>query len=287
MKTTPVNRGMACMAFVLLVFAGFSQSILSDEPRSPFPSKESATRMVIPYPSLREADVMWARRIWSYIDVRQKINQPLYYPLEPTNDRWSLFDVIRWGLANDWITAYGLGPTQDDDEFRYPLNKDEVQAILNPTVVRYRERLDDGTMEAIEQQEPLLAQDVVGYLIKEDWIFDKQRSSRQIRMIGLAPVVNAYSEAGELKGKRVLFWLYYPECRYLFAPIEVDLGHNTAAHISFDQLMVMRRFTGQIIKEDNVYDRSIDSYARGIDALMEAERIRQELFEMEHDLWSY
>jgi gliding motility associated protien GldN len=287
MKTTSLKMGSTCCAIFFLATNGYAQIDSIVTKASPFPTKESATRMVIPFPSTREADVMWAKRIWSFIDIRQKINQTLYYPHKPTNDRWALFDVIRYGLENDWITAYGLGPTQDDDEFRYPLNKAEVQVLLNPTVVRFRESLEDGTMEAFEQLEPVRAEDVVGYLIKEDWFFDKQRSSRQIRIIGLAPIVRVYAETGEIKGNRVLFWLYYPECRYLFAPIEVDFGHNTAAHVSFDQLFVMRRFSAQIVKEDNVYDRSIEDYAKGIDALLEAERIRQQLFELEHDLWSY
>jgi gliding motility associated protien GldN len=266
--------------------AANAQSILTGD-SGPFPTKESATRMVIPYPPLREADVMWSRRIWSFIDIRQKINHPLYYPLEPSNNFWSLFDIIRYGLTNNWITAYGLGPTQDDDEFRYPLSPSEVEALLNPTVTRFRERLSDGQLEPVELILPLRAEEVTGYLIKEDWIFDKQRSSRQVRLIGLAPVVNVYSESGELKGQKVLFWLYYPECRYLFAPLEVYMGKQMNSHISFDQLFIMRRYSAHIIKEDNVYDRSIEEYAKGMDALMEGERIRQELFNFEHDLWTY
>lgn len=287
MNTTVQRIWMAIAANLLLAHMGHAQTIMSGLSDSPFPTKESATRMVIPLPSIREADVLWARRIWSFIDIRQKINHPLYYPLEPSNGYWSLFDIIRYGLTSDWITAYGLGPTQDDDEFRYPLSKMEVEKLLNPVVVRYRERLSDGEMESVEQIEPLKSADIAGYMIKEDWVFDKQRSTLQIRLIGIAPVVNAYSESGELKGKRILFWLYFSECRYLFAPLEVYLGQQMSSHISFDQLFILRRYSAQCIKEDNVYDRSIDAYARGMDALMESERIREELFNFEHDLWTY
>jgi len=57
--------------------------------------------------------------------------------------------------------------------------------------------------------------------------------------------------------------------------------------MTFDQLFQLRRFTSYIIKEDNVYDRSIDTYAKGVDALLESERIKNDLFIMEHDLWHY
>jgi gliding motility associated protien GldN len=264
-----------------------AQDLLTGEINAPCATKESSLRRVIPYPNLREADVLWARRIWSYIDLRQKMNHPLYYPLEPNNDNWALFDLIGYGLSHDWITAYGLGPLQDDDEFRYPLTKEEVDSITRPKMTRYRERVEDGTMEAVESIEPLTAADVVGYMIKEDWLFDKQRSQHMVRLIGLAPVVLRYSETGEIKGSQPLFWLYYPECRYLFSPCEAYIGHSTAIHLSFDQLFTLRRYQAQIIKEDNVFDRAIDEYAKGMDALLEAERIKQTLFEWEHDLWTY
>jgi hypothetical protein len=57
--------------------------------------------------------------------------------------------------------------------------------------------------------------------------------------------------------------------------------------MTFDQLFQLRRFSSYIIKEDNVYDRSIDTYAKGVDALLESERIKNDLFIMEHDLWHY
>jgi hypothetical protein len=48
-----------------------------------------------------------------------------------------------------------------------------------------------------------------------------------------------------------------------------------------------RYFASYIIKEDNVFDRSIGDYALGLDALLESERIKNEMFELEHDLWHY
>ncbi|MCF8345030.1 MAG: hypothetical protein K9H13_10385, partial [Bacteroidales bacterium] len=44
----------------------------------------------IPYPPLRKADIMWEKIIWRVIDMRQKLNQPFYYPIEPHND-WRSF----------------------------------------------------------------------------------------------------------------------------------------------------------------------------------------------------
>jgi gliding motility associated protien GldN len=250
--------------------------------------EHNPTRKVIGYPYLREADVMWAKRIWQVIDLRQKINQTMYFPIDELENRKSLFDVIRIGLIDQGsITAYGTGPTQEDDEFRYPLGQAELDSMLNPVVIRYRENLDTGEKEEVRNVEEVTSRDVVAYKIKEDWIFDKQRSERYVRIIGIAPIVLRYSESGEVKGQKELFWLYYPECRYIFNNYDVFNMHNGAQEMTFDQLFQMRMFQGYIVKEDNVYNRGVSPTWKGVDALMESERIKNELFTLEHDLWHY
>ncbi len=98
--------------------------------------KESnITKRVIPYPHLREADVMYTQRIWQEMDLREKINHPYYYPINPIADRKNLFDVVRTALLVEGsLVAYGTGPAGDDDEFRYPLSPNQVDSMLNPTV---------------------------------------------------------------------------------------------------------------------------------------------------------
>lgn len=250
--------------------------------------EHNPTRRVIPYPHLRQADVMWRHRIWEVIDLKQKMNHSLYYPIDPMKDRLSLWDVIYKGLTVDGsLTAYDLGPTLDD-EFTIPLNPTQVDSMLNREVVSYRPNLDTGEPEAVTQIIKMTTTDIVAYKLKEDWIFDKQRSERYVRIIGLAPVyLNKSLETGEVKGVKELFWLYFPECRYVFANTDVFNLHNDAQRMSFDDLFQKRMFSAYVVKEENVYDRNIDEYAKGVDALLESERIKGELFLMEHDLWNY
>jgi gliding motility associated protien GldN len=273
---------LLCVFSVSDVLLSQTQTVLDGA----YVREHNPTRKVIGYPYLREADVMWAKRIWQVIDLRQKINQTLYFPIDELENRKSLFDVIRIGLIDQGsITAYGTGPTQEDDEFRYPLGQTELDSMLNPVVIRYRENLDTGEKEEVRNVEEVTSRDVVEYKIKEDWIFDKQRSERYVRIIGIAPVVLRYSESGEVKGKKELFWLYYPECRYIFNNYDVFNMHNGAQEMTFDQLFQMRMFQGYVIKEDNVYNRGVTPTWKGVDALMESERIKNDLFTLEHDLW--
>ena len=46
-------------------------------------------------------------------------------------------------------------------------------------------------------------------------------------------------------------------------------------------------FDSYIVKEENMYDRYINSYALNIDALFESERIKDEMFDFEQSLWEY
>ncbi|MFZ6051044.1 type IX secretion system ring subunit PorN/GldN [Halocola ammonii] len=249
--------------------------------------EHNPTKRVIPYPHLREADVMWAKRVWQIIDLREKMNHPLYFPLEEIEDRKSLFQVIVDELNKGSITAYSLGPTDDDDEFRYPMTMEMVDSLLNPEVTKVIPDLETGEDKTITTTEPVSSRTITQFQIKEDWIFDKQRSERYVRIIGIAPMKEEYNDDGTKRGYKTLFWLYFPQCRYVFANHSTFNRDNDAQRLTYEDFFQKRMFGSYIIKEANVYDRSILSYAKGIDALVEAKEIKQELFIMEHDLWHY
>ena len=250
--------------------------------------EHTRTKRVVPYTYIREADVMWARRVWRTIDLREKLNHPLYFPTEPINDRKGLFDVIRQGLMVDGsITAYDPGPLLTDDEFRKPLLKAQLEEIFTRLDTQYTESLTTGDLEMVVQRIELSSADVKMYKLKEDWIFDKQRSTMDIRIIGIAPMQEKKGEDGEVRGYAPLFWLYYPECRYVFANWDAFNRSNDSERRSFEDIFWKRQFSSYITKWSNVYDRQISEYKPGLDALLEGEEIKQALFEFEHDLWNF
>ena len=269
------------------------------------------TKRVVSYPHLREADVMWAKRVWRVIDLKEKMNHKLYYPLEPQNDRISLYEVIKYGaLTEGSLTVYDLYGLELDDKFRYPV-KPENGNINDPDfkvklegmfgtetqkdsigIDEFGEEgpvLDDaGDPIKINTIEPFTSRDIVRYELKEDWFFDKQRSVMDVRIIGISPVVTAINpETQEVVGLKNLFWLYFPECRYVFQNFFVFNGANDSQRMSFDDLFWKREFSSYIRKESNVYDRAISPNWDGLDALLESERIRNEMFTFEHDLWHF
>lgn len=277
-----------CLVFL---FANLmpSQAQVSNVLDGAYVKETNITKRVVPYPYLREADVMYTKRIWQKIDLREKMNQQFYYPIRPIQDRKSLFDVVREALLVEGsLVAYGTGPAGDDDEFRFPLTQNEVDSILNPVV--YIPEIDLETGEKIGDRPQKIAiesESIKQYLVKEDWIWDRQRSERYVRIIGIAPLMENFDDEGQSKGFSTLFWLYYPECRYVFANAEVYNMFNDAQRRTYEDIFQKRYFTSYVVKESNVYDRSIQSYARGLDALAESQRIKDELFLLEHDLWHY
>jgi gliding motility associated protien GldN len=268
------------------------------------------TKRVVSYVHLREADVMWSKRIWRVIDLREKMNHKLYYPLEPQNDRISLFDVIKYGANQGSLTLYDLHGFDQDDKFRFPLKpengnledpkfKKELEIMFGTETTRDSIETDelgnqeqavdaDGEVIKIDVVEPYTSRDIIRYDLKEDWFFDKQRSMLDVRIIGISPVVYSRNPVTtEVDGLKNLFWLYFPECRYVFQNFFVYNDANDAQRMSFDDLFWKRQFSSFVKKESNVYDRAVSPNWDGLDALLQSEKIRNEIFTFEHDLWHF
>ena len=85
-----------------------------------------------------------------------------------------------------------------------------------------------------------------------------------------------------------LFWVYFPEAREILINAEVfNLVKNDAERRTYDDIFWKRMFSSTIIKESNPADRKVNEYMIGLDGLLEAERIKTEIFNIEHDLWEY
>lgn len=253
---------------------------------------ENILKRYIKWPYLREADVMYKRRIWQEIDLRQKFNHHLYFPITEISNRKNLFQVIRhYTIHEPYLTAYSTGELGNNDAFlkQYVMTPSQVAEKLSrtKTVPKYN---DAGT-EIIGYEDittPIDPSEITRYRIKEDWIWDRQRSERYIRIIAIAPMIDVQDADGNIEGYEPLFWLQYdPECRAVFCMEEAYNLFNDAQRRTFDDIFEKRYFSSYIVKEDNVFDRQISSYARGIDALAESERIQEILFNMEHDIWHY
>ncbi|MGE0635534.1 MAG: gliding motility protein GldN [Bacteroidia bacterium] len=270
---------------LVLAFTGINSVSAQNVLDGVYVKEHYPTRKVIPYTHLREADVMWSKRIWRKLDLREKINQPLYFPIDRIKDRRSLTQVIMEAVREGSLTAYSAS----DDEFTLTLTKAEIDKIGAKTDTMYVENPDppyDLQMKIVVNEfDPGTVKE---YRIKEDWFFDKQRSVQDVRIIGICPVAdNIDPVTGEIRGSTPLFWIYFPEARNIFASAEVFNRSNDAERRTLEDVFWKRMFGSYVYKEQNVYDRRIADYKQGIHALLEAERVKDDLFVLEHDLWEY
>jgi gliding motility associated protien GldN len=239
-------------------------------------------RKVVPYSPLREADVMWSKRTWRIIDLREKINQPLYFPIDAIKDRKSLTQTLYQSILEKELNAYGTM----DDEFSAELSLTDILQLTTSFETVQVEDMD-GNVNDTDVPIPFNPGDVKRYRIKEEWFFDKQRATLEARIIGICPVSEKYDENGDYKGELPLFWVYYPESRNLLANSLVFNTHNDAERRTFEDILRKRMFSSYIYKESNVYDRKIQDYKLDLDLLLEAKAIEDKIFSFEQDLWEY
>lgn len=241
-------------------------------------------RVPVPYQFIHESDVLYAKRIWREIDMREKINHPLYYPIQPTNRRYSLMSVIMIGVQEGGITPF----SPESDDFKVPMTKETVQNII-----RREETTKTYDPFTGEERDTVIVTEfdpstVTRYRLKEVWIFDKNRSVLDVRIIGILPLMVEFEPDGITeKGTRPLFWISFAQLRPYLVRYEYFNRKNDGQRLTYDDAFNKRMFGSYIIKESNVYDRYISSYTTGIDALLESERIKNDIFIFEHDLWEY
>ncbi|MFN8255431.1 MAG: gliding motility protein GldN [Bacteroidales bacterium] len=256
-----------------------------------------ADKKPVPYQYLREADVMWSKTIWRTLELREKMNFPLYYPTRPIGDRMSLIDLLMWAIQNQGLTAYNQ---VGDDEFGTVMTVKDIEDkfdVKDEKIMVENVENPDGPMIEKTIEGKVNTAEVKQYMIKELWFFDKQRSVLEVRIIGIAPIrvfakessgSEADEEDEENMQRKILFWVYFPEARKILANHEVFNALNDAERKSYDDIFFKRMFSSYISMESNVYDnRMIGDYTVGLESLLESERIKESIFNYEQDLWEY
>ena len=291
------------------------------------------TKRMIPYEFVREADVIWSKRVWQTIDMREKMNHPMYFPFDEydaennwvkNSSRWSLWTVLKTHILNGDIRVFSPDnpadyTIKDGDQLKYPIDPEPGMNFYTDSV--YRDKLfyffgnlgaqstqplsniygEDSTITKMDESgNPYEDKvypprdtswfktiDVIQYRVKEDWFFDKERSVLDVRILAIAPVVYSKDEQGQIQGMKELFWLYFPHCRFVLNNYFVYNDKNDAQWMSFDDLFWKRRFTSVMYKESNVFDRKMEAYKTGVDALFEAEKVKEEIRTIEHDVWTF
>ena len=255
-----------------------STDLNADRPLDDITEKTNVMeKRILPYDHIREADIFWEKRIWRVIDVREKMNLPFAYPERP------LFTILMDAAMDNEIKVYST----EDDKFSARLEPGEVATMgaTVDTVITFDPETYEEQIQIVRNE--LNPEDVKRFRLKEIWFFDEETSTMQVRILGIAPLIDVKDDNGNFKYEKPMFWVYYPDSREVLARELVFNPGNDSSPNSWEDLFEMRYFSSYIYKESNVYDRKLQDYLSGVDILLEADKVKQEIFNFEHDLWSY
>lgn len=280
-------------------FTSFAQSNLLNAKTPSQIGLKTAAQLVsdndkpLAYGYVHDRDVLLGKTTWEIIDLSEKINFALYFPIDTANigsDRRSLYDVLTKAMRNGKITE-----VYTDSYFNTKKSLKDIQASLTriDTTDVGREQINAGQSVSAEYitRQDLSAQDVTQYKIKGYWYFDKRQSELKYRLLGICPVTpDVYTMNSEEKDYIELFWVFFPAAREVLHEAKAFNDKNSAMPVSFDQILNSRRFNSVIYKEENVYgDRSIEEYMKdnSQNQLLESERVKEKIRNFEQDMWNY
>jgi gliding motility associated protien GldN len=285
-----MKRILILSSFILLVGLVKSQEQLIDSTAS-YVRKDMYQKQAIQYPAIREADVMWKRTVWRIVDLREKINQPLYFPVEKYGNRINLIQLIYESIEKGLISAYA-DPAGNGYEFKTKITMDEVKSQLGggKTKIKVTDPVTGETTEK-EIDKDLQFDMVRQYQIKEEWIFDKSMSTMKVRILGICPILEYFQTENDERiednvKRRKIFWLYFPELRKVLSNREIVNSKNEAESLTFDEFFYLRKFSSYVVRTGE-REKQINEYTLGRESQLEADRIENELFNTEHDLWSW
>jgi gliding motility associated protien GldN len=295
---------------VMSVVGTFSSSAQSNLLNAKTPSEigkktaaqlESDNDKPLPYGYVHDRDVLMGKTVWELIDVDERINFPLYYPVDTAfvgKERRSLFAVLLKGIKDGKITeVYG------DDYFNTKKTLKDMESVFkyrdttpagidefNTDIEGYKSGRKVLDKQFINETE-LDAADVSGYKIKGFWYFDKRQSELKYRLLAICPMATEARDKAKGNTDAIeLFWVYFPSIRDVLHEAKAFNDKNSAMPITFDHLLNSRRFNGVIYKEENVYgDRQIDQYMKDNAQmqLLESERVKEKIRNFEQDMWNY
>jgi len=251
----------------------------------------------LPYGYVGDRDVLMGKTVWEIIDVNQRVNFPLYYPVDDSKDlgseRKPLFEVLMKGIDDGKITE-----VYDSGYFTVKKTLADIQKarVFIDTTDAGIEQLAAGEKISDEfiTKQTIDAFHVQGYKIKGLWYFDKRQGELKYRLQGICPLVpDVYTmnnEENKNDAPIELFWIYFPASRDVLHEAKAFNEKNSAMPFTFDHLLNARRFGAVIYLEENVYgDREIKDYMKENSQmqLLESERVKEKIRNFELDMWNY
>jgi gliding motility associated protien GldN len=264
----------------------------------------SVKNIPLDYGYIDEKDVLRSMVVWEILDLNEKINQPFYYNADGlVSQNQSLYQILL-----DAVNKGKIKEVYDDEMFMRRLSSEEIKNRTHRTVLSdaYVDKINAGEKVSEEEKKQYIdvyetkSENVKLLKIKGMWYIDRRDGQMKYRLLGIAAMGQDPATMG-LKGPNGeplpvsdelidLFWIYYPNAREVLANHLVFNSKNISSDITFDDVLNARRFSSIIYKSENGLGtgKISDYIPKDADAqLEESERIKNQILEMENDMWNY
>ena len=293
-----IKRFIFVSCFALMGFTAFAQNnILNAETPQEMYAQTPEQKLLdhdkpLEYGYVDNRDVLWGKNVWEVVDLDERVNFPLYYPIDTNNigsDRRSLYDVLLTAATEGKIDLYS------DSYFTRKIQLSDISAAMSKvdTTDLGIEQLNAGEQldaQYIDRRD-IGSADIQQYHIRGYWYFDKRQAELKYRMLGIAPVAPDVNFIDSDEPALVeLFWVWFPSARQVLHDAKVFNPQNSAQWLTYDHLLNSRRFSGMIYKVDNIQeDRAVKDYIaeNSMMQLLESQRLKDEIRNFESDMWNY
>jgi len=205
----------------------------------------------------------------------------------------TLIEAILQGIKDGILTPYDATPVAkinpNGDSFTRPLTYNQLMNAMLETVKKDVIDTTTGNVKGtVFIKNDFSPERVVGYRIKEDVYYDKQRAKVETKIVGIAPLIVDKTSGGDTIGTRAICWFKYKQLRIVFAKMDVSDADRNMYDVSMDDMFLQRQFNAPIIYESNPRGEYIREYKKTPEEqAKEAARIEQKLADYKNSLWKY
>lgn len=253
-----------------------SGNTMKGKPNDAIYISNSAERLPLAHSHLEERDVLWEKRIWREIDIKELRNHHF------ANEKRQFIKILLDAAKKGDVRAY----SNMNDEFTQEMTSGEIDGCTVKADTAYVMNVETGILEPVPYINEFNPSSVTRYRIKEVTYFDSRLGRLNTRILGIAPIMNRYDDGGNLIATAPICWFYYDDLRPILAKEPMFSAHSDTKQMSWDDVFESRFFASYITKESNVRDLRLQDIHSGVNVLHESDKIREDLRNREADMFS-
>jgi gliding motility associated protien GldN len=295
-----IKKLLSIFFAVAMCASTFAQANLLNSKTPDEIGKKSAAQLIsdndkpLPYGYVHDRDVLMGKTIWEFIDIDERINFPLYYPIDTSfvgKERRSLFDILVKNIKNGKVTE-----VYTDDYFNVKRTFKDMNSSF-----RFEEVVGPG-VDYINDNQPNIYNQLKAFREKE---FNKQNKTNEkfvmtkledLKDVDYIPVldpqyVNSQElGAGDISGYRIKGYWYFDkrqgELKYRLiglcpvAPVASEKGKDNAEAIEL--FWVYFPTVRDILHESKAFNDKNSAMPISFDHLLNSRRFNAVIYKEEN-----